>query len=143
MQGMEFTPDQYLALVFIAISTVVFGAVNYWSGRLDRRQLRAYWQGQYERQVEVNEQQRQAIARNRLNADSLRTQLAHMTEAVSVLEARQLTDSQCACIERAAHQLEMCAQLMTAMKNHENAKTQRALAAQLTRIAGRAQEQAA
>lgn len=132
---MQLTSDQYLALIVIAISTVIFGAINYWCGRIDRQRLRAHWKRQYEQQLKANEQQWQAIARNRNNADSLRTQLSQLTETLAELEGKAITDSQRSSIGKAAYQLELNAQLMDAMHNTENAKTQRRLAADLRTLA--------
>lgn len=131
---MQLTSDQYLALIVIAISTVIFGAINYWCGRLDRARLRAHWKLQYEQQLKANELQWQAIARNRNNAEALRAQLGELTEALADMESKALTAGQRRSIEQAAHQLELNAQLMTAIKNDANAQTLRRLAADLRTV---------
>lgn len=132
---MQFSPEQYYAIIAIAVGTVVFGAINYWCGRVDRAQMTKHWQDQYEKQAKTNTDLRQDIVRNRLNADAMRQQVASMAETLTMLQGSLLTDKQRASIDMASRQLSLCAQMMDAIGNTESGKTQRKLAGELTDIA--------
>lgn len=129
---MEFTADQYLALavtLLLAIGIMLFG---YLIGRADSKKLVNQYKTEYRLQSTAHDAQRKSLARARQENDHLREQAASLAEVVLELQSRTvITVQQKDQISRSARQLSMCAELMSAMSNHENAKTQRLLASQL------------
>lgn len=129
---MEFTADQYFAAavtLILAIGIMLFG---YLTGRADSKKLVNKYKTEYHLQSTAHDAQRKNLARARQENDHLREQAASLAEVVLELESRTfITEQQKGQISRAARQLSMCAELMSAMSNHENAKTQRLLASQL------------
>lgn len=131
---MEFTAGQHLALgVTLAIMIAAcFG--GYFFGRLDASKARLQSSA---RQHRENQALREESARLQ---KAIRNQAAHIQHLDGLLmeQGRRafITPEQQAQITRAAHQLNLCAQLMDGINNHESAKTQRLLASQLHGIAG-------
>lgn len=129
---MEFTADQYAAAaitLMLAIGIMLFG---YLIGRADSKKLVNQYKTEYHLQSTAHDAQRKSLARARTENDHLREQAASLAEVVLELQARTfITEQQKGQISRSARQLSMCAELMSAMSNHENAKTQRLLASQL------------
>lgn len=129
---MQLTTDQYMALVLIAFAHIVYGAVSYWCGRTDRKKVVEHYRWTLKRERELYESQNQTLCRYRSNIDARERQRQSMAELIEELEARQFpAGTHRKSIRMAALQLDMSAQLMTAMKNDENAKTQRMLATEL------------
>lgn len=85
----------------------------------------------------IKQRQLEAVLLAEDTADAYIELTAHMKKEIEALRLKILSENQAQTIRQASSQLALTAQLMDALKNQENAKTQRELAKRLLNIVER------